>query len=168
MIRDRGSSITSAPLSTLRRVRISVGKGGRSCSSEHISGLWFEYVKASNDTVVGQWLDEMGSFTLETNENLVGLTIHGRQSSKPAGLSAWHEFRAWRGIKVVGLEFQTSKGRRHQFYAKANQGDAERHICLAYCATPYEEMVCAMILDQCNFTDNQLGYHHMGIQLQSG
>ncbi|KAI9148891.1 hypothetical protein HJFPF1_10934 [Paramyrothecium foliicola] len=141
MTRKTGSSISAASLSGVRRIRVSIGRLGRSCSNKHISGLWLEYFEKQNDVIVGQWMDEIGSFVLEPDESLVGLVISGTESTKPPGASAWYEAQlAWKGIQVTGLRFRTSLGRKHDFHQTLKGDEGGKAASIAYSATPYEEL----------------------------
>jgi hypothetical protein len=142
MTRKAGSQFISASLARLCRVRVSSGRAGHSCGTKHISGLWLEYSDDSGDTIVGQWLNEIGYFTLEPDECLVGLVIRGTQSVRLVEATAQAEIQLpWKGIRISGLEFQTSTGRHLQFQQGSDDASVKKQINLSYCATPYEELV---------------------------
>jgi hypothetical protein len=159
MTRKAGSQFISASLANLRRVRVSSGRAGHSCGTKHISGLWLEYSDDSGDAIVGQWLNEIGYFTLEPDECLVGLVIRGTQSVRLVEATAQAEIQLpWKGIRISGLEFQTSTGRHLQFQQGSDNASVKKQINLSYCATPYEELGSIIWASNVMADDVQVGF----------
>ncbi|RDW93995.1 uncharacterized protein DSM5745_01317 [Aspergillus mulundensis] len=65
---------TSAALQSVKCIRISNGSTRRPRLDNEVSGLWFEY-HGSCPSIVGQWLCEGASMSLDTEEIITGITI---------------------------------------------------------------------------------------------
>lgn len=133
MLSVGGSCFTTASLVDIRRVRVSVGADGRSRDRSNISGLWLEYEGHACDAILGQWMDELGEFTLKPQEALVEISARTTKETELRGTHGWVG-------KIVHLAFVTSLGKRYEFQQSEAPGESQ----LRYYATPYEDLVCSV------------------------
>ncbi|PWY71256.1 hypothetical protein BO83DRAFT_417870 [Aspergillus eucalypticola CBS 122712] len=66
---------TSASLEGVKRIRISQGCHSRPRRTGEISGLWLEYSDSHSPCILGQWISEIDSFTLEEDEVITEIRI---------------------------------------------------------------------------------------------
>ncbi|PWY81763.1 hypothetical protein BO94DRAFT_587470 [Aspergillus sclerotioniger CBS 115572] len=72
------SRTSPADLPSFKGVKLvcfSRGCHGRPRRSDEISGLWLEYNNDSRPCIVGQWISETETFTLEPGETITGITV---------------------------------------------------------------------------------------------
>ncbi|RYP59540.1 hypothetical protein DL770_010173 [Monosporascus sp. CRB-9-2] len=123
---QRGFAFTTAELSDVREVRVSVGKEGRSRPEKHISGIWLDY-RDSTPAVVGQWIQENGSLALEPGDRITQVTT-------------WHDFtNSYRHVMfgpIVKIRLCTAAGTTKEFLNPTAGGS----VCLSYRENPYEEL----------------------------
>ncbi|GMF80099.1 unnamed protein product [Aspergillus oryzae] len=66
---------TFADLHGVQRILFSKGDDGRPRGSNEISGLWIEYYGSRRPVIIGQWIAEGSSLTLEQGERITGITL---------------------------------------------------------------------------------------------
>ncbi|KAL4811071.1 hypothetical protein BDV18DRAFT_5054 [Aspergillus unguis] len=66
---------TSAPLHSIKRIRISHGSIGRPRDPNQVAGLWIDYYHNSRSEIVGQWISEGPAVELKDGEIMTGVTI---------------------------------------------------------------------------------------------
>ncbi|KAI1800897.1 hypothetical protein F4811DRAFT_564415 [Daldinia bambusicola] len=121
-----GFAITTADLSCLRKVRVSVGHIEEIGSPRRITGLWLEYYDSAIPIIVGQWVNEIGSFEIPLGDRI-------------SEVITWHDYpNQYKEIKYGSLrklEIRTAHG-----IAKEFEEDDHRNaeICLEYQENPYE------------------------------
>ncbi|KAL3492472.1 hypothetical protein BJX62DRAFT_236290 [Aspergillus germanicus] len=72
---------TSANLRSVKSIRFSSGRTDGSRLPGEVSGLWFEYYE-SRPSIVGQWLSESATMSLERGESITGILIWLSNSRK--------------------------------------------------------------------------------------
>ncbi|KAK7948188.1 uncharacterized protein PG986_009074 [Apiospora aurea] len=122
-----GFAFTSANLSGLRRIRVSVGDVGFSRESHHISGLRLEYEGSALPVVVGQWISEHKSLEISGDERVVEIvTFH----------HAANRFNRVKFGPLSGIWITTSKGATMKVMRRPAEGD----VRLCFRETPYERL----------------------------
>lgn len=122
-----GFAFTSASLSGLRRIRVSVGDAGYSRESHHISGLGLEYEGLASPVVVGQWISEYKPLEIGGDERLVEIvTFH----------HANNRFNRVKFGPLSGICITTSKGTTTEVIHQPAEGD----VRLCFRETPYERL----------------------------
>ncbi|KAE8332206.1 hypothetical protein BDV39DRAFT_217227 [Aspergillus sergii] len=72
---NRCMAYTFADLHGVKRILFSKGDDGRPRGSNEISGLWIEYYGSRRLAIIGQWISEGCSLTLEEGERITGVTL---------------------------------------------------------------------------------------------
>ncbi|KAK8039263.1 hypothetical protein PG993_007674 [Apiospora rasikravindrae] len=122
-----GFAFTSASLSGLRRVQVSVGDVGFSREPHHISGLMLEYEGSALPVVVGQWISEHKSLEISADERVVEVvTFH----------HANNRFNRVKFGPLSGIWITTSKGTTMKVIMRPAEGD----VRLCFRETPYERL----------------------------
>ncbi|KAI1462915.1 uncharacterized protein F4812DRAFT_448723 [Daldinia caldariorum] len=120
-----GFAITTAVLSRLRKVRVSVGDMEETGSPRRITGLWLEYYDCAIPIIVGQWVNEIGSFEIPLGDRI-------------SEVITWHDYpNQYKEIKYGSLrklQIRTAHGIAKEF--EEDHRNAE--ICLEYRENPYE------------------------------
>lgn len=123
---------TTASLRCIRRIHMSKGEKGRCRHEDNISGLLIKYYGDKPSVVVGQWMTESTSFSLEQGERLTEVSF-SVETTEERFLS--REFFE----PVTAVRFTTSLGK--QFELRSGLKTAEEETLLRYHSTPYEDMV---------------------------
>lgn len=122
-----GFAFSSASLSGLRRIRISVGGAGYSRDSHHVSGLRLEYQGLTSPVVVGQWISEYKSLEISGDERPVEIvTFH----------HANNRFNRVKFGPLSGICITTSKGSAMEVILRPAEGD----VRLCSRETPYKRL----------------------------
>ncbi|KAI8957063.1 hypothetical protein F5Y11DRAFT_107022 [Daldinia sp. FL1419] len=127
LLHPRGFAITTADFSRLRRIRVSVGNiEGNSCLG-HITGLWLEYHDSSQPVIVGQWINETGTFDIPLGDRISEvITLHDYTNP--------HKRVKYGPIRKIRLG--TVQGINKEFPDYHNGGE----IILEYRENPYETL----------------------------
>ncbi|OTB10972.1 hypothetical protein K445DRAFT_370642 [Daldinia sp. EC12] len=122
-----GFAITTADLSRLRRIRVSVRNIKDVSSSRCITGLWFEYHDSTIPTIVGQWVEEGGSFEIPPGDRI-------------SEVITWHDHANQHDEVKYGplkkLKFRTIHGIIREF----EECHVGAEICLEYRENAYETL----------------------------
>ncbi|KAK6952163.1 hypothetical protein Daesc_006696 [Daldinia eschscholtzii] len=142
-----GFAITTADLSRLRRIRVSVRNIKDVSSSRCITGLWLEYHDSTMPTIVGQWVEESGSFEIPPGDRI-------------SEVITWHDHANQHNEVKYGplkkLKFRTTHGIIKEF--EECHGGAE--ICLEYRENAYETLVSPTSYENCLESSILWGYNH--------
>ncbi|PYH82430.1 hypothetical protein BO82DRAFT_431670 [Aspergillus uvarum CBS 121591] len=125
-------AFTSASLKSVKCIKFSSGDLERPRLSNEISGVWLDYFE-SPDSIVGQWISESASITLEHGETITGITIwlsNGRMSLS-------QEFFMGRVIRImITTSIQTV------VYPEGPPLPAHEHTILRFEENYLEELSC--------------------------
>ncbi|OOF91952.1 hypothetical protein ASPCADRAFT_509878 [Aspergillus carbonarius ITEM 5010] len=122
---------TTASLKGVKLVRFSRGCHSRPRQADEISGLWLEYIDGSHPSILGQWISETDTFTLQRGETITEITIwlsKGRISFSekyPLG-------------RVVRMTISTST--RCKVYPLEHPPAASQHTILRFQSNDLEEL----------------------------
>ncbi|KAK8006359.1 hypothetical protein PG991_012656 [Apiospora marii] len=123
-----GFAFTSASLSGLRRIRVSVGGAGYSREAHHVSGLRLEYEGSASPVVVGQWISEYKSLEISGDDE------------RPVEIVTFHHannrFNRVKFGPLSGVCITTSKGATMEVILRPAEGD----VRLCFRETPYERL----------------------------
>ncbi|GKZ26394.1 hypothetical protein AbraIFM66951_003156 [Aspergillus brasiliensis] len=121
----------TAPLDGVRKIRISCGQHGRPCRSGEISGLWLEYSSAYRPVILGQWITEVYTITLPSDEPITHIRIwlrgarHVLSDSRPFG-------------RLVRIEVSTSS--QSDSWPPGQLQDESDLVCLAFPSNYLEKL----------------------------
>jgi hypothetical protein len=129
-----GVTVSIIPVSqqyqfSFKRIRVSIGKPGRSRSTCHISGLWIDYWERDS-VIVGQWVQEHGTLSLASDESLIEVTTWPTKEIQYTTPSE-------RFGKISGISFTISSGRQVKFLVQP----IEENIAMHHRSTLFEELV---------------------------
>lgn len=131
MLWREGFRFASAWLSGVRLVRVSTGLADRSRRTQHTSGIQLEYEDDLEDTILGQWMEDLGSLPLAADEFIVGIAI-------------WSEVEPNRRPshrRIVGIELETSISEWHKFCPGTDNNSEIREYRHG---TPHEKLVSSV------------------------
>ncbi|KAI0007040.1 hypothetical protein F4779DRAFT_643517 [Xylariaceae sp. FL0662B] len=122
-----GFAFTTAILSCLKRIRISVDDEGYPDSRAHISGIWLEYHDSKTPVILGQWYKELSSLDLDLCDRITEIT-------------SWHDYtNTYKRVKfgpIAKLKLVTARGISKEFLDPLVGGK----VCLQYRENPYEKL----------------------------
>ncbi|RAH72491.1 uncharacterized protein BO66DRAFT_369036 [Aspergillus aculeatinus CBS 121060] len=125
-------AFTSASLKSVKCIRFSSGNLERPRLDNEVSGLWLEYFESPH-SVVGQWISESASVTLEPGETITGITIWLSNGCK----ALCQEFFMGRVVRImITTPLQTV------VYPEGPPPSAKEHTILRFEESYLEGMSC--------------------------
>jgi len=128
----RGFALSAADTAEIVTIRVSINDATSSGYRRHITGLMLEYRDSRIPVILGQWITEIGSFSIPCGDRVSELTVWHRYNSHRRQVQA---SCIWR------LIFKTVRGQTKEFHAEEHEPFPMKDFCLHFRETPYMKPV---------------------------